>query len=331
MSNVIKAYNIRYEEKAKKIDCNDRAEQLIKEYIEKNGKLPLGAEDNRDFNLSDIPDNDTNIAEGNSDGGFIEGIPAVRYDGDLENVLGEKENKTEDNISEESYAEESPIEPEKVMKEADLQLMNDEYLKHQEEVKRKIEEESAKILEDAKTEVKRLMTQAVRDAEEAKEEIFEKARIEGYDTGFNEGVSKIEQLKQELEDKEKARIAEYEKQVQDIEPAFVDIVISLVQKLTGIEAEDNKEIIFYLIHQAIFNQTASNSYIIRVSKNDYDYVMAKKDSLQAFIKKGAVVEILEDHLLTKNQCLIETDSRIIDCSLDVQLKNLIKDLKLLSN
>ena len=43
------------------------------------------------------------------------------------------------------------------------------------------------------------------------------------------------------------------------------------------------------------------------------------------------LEIVSDGGLTGNQCIIETDTGIFDCSMDVQLKNLIKDLRSLSS
>ena len=42
------------------------------------------------------------------------------------------------------------------------------------------------------------------------------------------------------------------------------------------------------------------------------------------------MEIGLDKTLEKNQCVIEMDNGIIDCSLDVQLEALKQDLKLLS-
>ena len=34
--------------------------------------------------------------------------------------------------------------------------------------------------------------------------------------------------------------------------------------------------------------------------------------------------------MKKNECIIETDAGVFDCSLDIELNNLIKDIKLLS-
>jgi len=42
------------------------------------------------------------------------------------------------------------------------------------------------------------------------------------------------------------------------------------------------------------------------------------------------LEIVGDSSMGENACVIETDTGIFDCSLGVQLENLIKDLRSLS-
>ena len=42
------------------------------------------------------------------------------------------------------------------------------------------------------------------------------------------------------------------------------------------------------------------------------------------------MDIVEDAAMKKNQCIIESDTGVYDCSLDIELNNLIRDIKLLS-
>ena len=42
------------------------------------------------------------------------------------------------------------------------------------------------------------------------------------------------------------------------------------------------------------------------------------------------VEIMADAALQERQCMIETDSGVFDCGIDIQLENMIKSLKSLS-
>ena len=46
--------------------------------------------------------------------------------------------------------------------------------------------------------------------------------------------------------------------------------------------------------------------------------------------KDVNIDIFEDKSLNKNECIIETDGGVFNCSLEVEMKNLIKKIKVLS-
>lgn len=114
-----------------------------------------------------------------------------------------------------------------------------------------------------------------------------------------------------------------------MEGEVADLVASLVTKITGVLADDKKDLILYLVEKGLKNYDNLDSYNIRVSSSDYDFVLSKKEYLEDIT--GCDIQITADSQLSKNQCLIETESRVIDCSLDVQLNNLANDLKLLAS
>ena len=70
--------------------------------------------------------------------------------------------------------------------------------------------------------------------------------------------------------------------------------------------------------------------MIHVSKEDFGYVTMQKKDLLEGIPGSDTIEIIEDMTLTPNECMIETDGGIFDCSLGTQLQGLMKELKLLS-
>jgi len=107
------------------------------------------------------------------------------------------------------------------------------------------------------------------------------------------------------------------------------LIISLITKLTGIFIEDKSDIILYLVEKALEDNNTVEDYTIRVSKEDIDVLSSKKETIEGIV--GREIQILVEPQLGKNGCLIETESKVIDCSLDVQLTNLITDLKLLSS
>lgn len=192
----------------------------------------------------------------------------------------------------------------------------------------KLQEEH--ILQTAREEADRIIQQARQTAEETSNAIYEEAKNKGYQEGFQKAMEEVTEKQKELDSLIEKHNQEYQDQLKELEPKFAEVVAILVNKMTGILAENNKDVILYLIQNAIRNADNSNSYVIRVSEQDYDFVMSKKVELATYVKENSTIDIVADKELNHNQCFIEVDNCIIDCSLDTQLSNLIQNLKLLS-
>lgn len=192
-------------------------------------------------------------------------------------------------------------------------------------------QKSEGIILEAKEKAEKIIKEAKQEAEIYKQNIFEDAKQSGYAEGYNIGIAESKMLEEKLRNQIHENQLLYEKQVCELEPEFVKVIIELIKKITGVEMEDRKEVILHLIDSALRKVENSRNFLIKVSKEDYDFVVSKKDDLYTALKDGVYLEIIEDLTLSKNKCLIETDLRIIDCSLDVQMNGLIADLKLLAN
>lgn len=199
-----------------------------------------------------------------------------------------------------------------------------------EEEEKQLRMQGEQIIADAREEADRIRKQAEEEAGIAAQEILEEARKKGYEDGLQKGMAEADRAKAELEELKQKHNEEYLEQIAGLEPAFGEIVAQLVEKLTGVAVEDKKNVILYLIHNSIMDSNNSKSYAIRVSKEDYDYVLSRKEELYRLVTQDTVIDIISDKNLERNQCLIETDAGMLDCSLDVELANLIQDIKLLS-
>jgi flagellar assembly protein FliH len=191
-------------------------------------------------------------------------------------------------------------------------------------------EQTSHILEDANDKAEQILDQARKEAEKLKNDAFTTAQKKGYDDGILQGKLELQKRKAEYDEKERQLKKEYEEMASTLEPQMVEIIASLVEKITGIVVDKKEEVILYLVEKALKKMDKSDEYTIRVSKEDYDYVSTRKNLLLSAIGREVPLYIIEDTTLMKNKCLIETELRVIDCSLDVQLNNLILDLKLIS-
>lgn len=174
----------------------------------------------------------------------------------------------------------------------------------------------------------------IADAKKEAETIMNNARHEGLANGYEEGRQKgnaeVEQLKQQiLKQKEEMEI-EYNQMVENIEPELVETITELFAKITGAVSVDKKDMILTLVNSVLSGDDVSKNYIIRVSSEDVKFLRDNKSLIEQKAGKSVNIEIIEDMSLKKNQCLIDTDLGIYDASLDIQLENLINDIRILS-
>ena len=158
------------------------------------------------------------------------------------------------------------------------------------------------------------------NAREAAEKILEEARAEAQEA---EQLDHFERMKQSLED-------DFAKQIQTIEPMLVDVICKLLHKITGVMVSDYHDVLVHIIDNAVKDVEGSNRLAIKVSEDDYADVYSQFDFLKQQMESNTELELIADPKLQKLECLIETDTGIINCGLDEQLDNLVKDLKLLS-
>lgn len=198
------------------------------------------------------------------------------------------------------------------------------------EVSEDVQQQAALIIEDAEREAERILSEAEAQAENFRNQAYEEGKKSGYEEGMVAARVQLQEKEQELVNREAQMVEEYQQQLESLEPAFVDVMAKLIHKITGILVEDKKDVLLYLIDQSIRQLEKPKSIVLRVSKEDVVMVSAHLEQLKASLAEGVELEVMEESTLTKNQCIIETDQKMMDCSLDAQLSNLTEQLKLLT-
>jgi len=164
--------------------------------------------------------------------------------------------------------------------------------------------------------------------------IIEDAKRTGYEQGAQNAREEYNAKADELARDYEAKKAQLEKEYNDMkasmEPELVETITEVFKKITYTVAEDNKDIIIGLINGVMKNTDISNEFIIKVSPEDYKFLVNNQGKIYCSVSKEVTMDIVEDATMKKNQCIIESDTGVYDCSLDIELNNLIKDIKLLS-
>jgi flagellar assembly protein FliH len=193
-------------------------------------------------------------------------------------------------------------------------------------------EEAAGIEAKAKAEAMEMLERAKTEAEVEKNRILSDAKQQGYDEGFEQAEAENERMKQQYLEKEKELEKNYQDRLDNMEPQLVDLITDIYEQIFHVELKSERDILVHLITTAMRKLDGSGqTFIIHVSKEDYPYIsMQKKQLLSGGAAANTNLDVVEDMTLSRNDCMIETDSGIFDCGLGTQLSELKQKLMLLA-
>lgn len=186
------------------------------------------------------------------------------------------------------------------------------------------------ILEDARIQADQIIANAKQEAEQLKSAAYEEGKKEGFDTGCLARNEELDTREEMLKKREAELLEEFEERVNKLEPELVDTIAGIFEGVFRIQFGTSKEMVSHLVEGALGKITSSKEFIIHVARMDYEYMKQQKEAIMEMVPNANFIEITEDATLSKNQCMIETDGGVFDCSLDIQMENLVKALKTLS-
>ena len=192
------------------------------------------------------------------------------------------------------------------------------------------EEQAEDILESARHEANQILEDAKLQAEHLREQALSEGKEEGYQEGHDTAYAEIQSEQERLKNLEESLHADYEKQIEELEPALVEVITDVIEKVFQIQFADQKNVLLYLIQNAVMHAEGCKEFRVHVGEDSYPYITAHKAELMEKVGSDLRLDIIEDVALGENQCEIETDAGVFDCGVGVQMTNLIKEIKTLS-
>ena len=190
--------------------------------------------------------------------------------------------------------------------------------------------EAEKILAEAHAQAETILNQADQEAENIRENAKNTGYQEGRQCLESELAAQREQLQNEYQRKQETLQDEFREKQKNMEKDLVDVILEVFNKVFHIQFDDKTEILLSLVSDAIMGIEGSKDFRIRVAEVNFEFMENHRHELEERVGEDISLEMIAGPMLEENQCMIETDSGIFNCSLGVQLENLIKDLKSLS-
>jgi flagellar assembly protein FliH len=179
------------------------------------------------------------------------------------------------------------------------------------------------ILANADSKANEIIAEAeniLNKANQDKNEIENNAFEQGYDKGYNEALSYIEQANSILSDVSAVR----ESTVNSLETEIVSMIQELFKKVIGMSLDTNSQIIINLIKKTLNEFGIKHSLVLKVSSEDYENVLSNKNYILSEVKGIDDFDIVKAESLKKGDCIVQTQSGEIDSSISTQLKYIDK-------
>ncbi|MDL1969677.1 MAG: hypothetical protein LWW94_01650 [Candidatus Desulfofervidaceae bacterium] len=161
---------------------------------------------------------------------------------------------------------------------------------------------------------------------EAYEKGFQQGRKEGFKKGKEEGfLQTVKEAEVFLSDLQKIleELANFrERLLRRMEKEILEFALAIARKIVKQEIMTNKEAILGNIREALNKLTDTDEVVIKVSPEDYDFIMQVKPDFLDELNGGKDIHIVEDKEIGRGGCLVETKFSQIDARLDTQWDNL---------
>lgn len=204
----------------------------------------------------------------------------------------------------------------------------------------RLRKEAADLLEKAESEADRIKAEAEMLLQEQQkrlaaeeqewrskmEQELEMAKQEGYETGFQNGVSRgLEDWKKQLEEVkqfiEKTK-QDYYQVLSEAEPQIILLAMKAAEKIIGKKLQETPETWISIVKQLVKEAREFEEVKLYVPVDWFDLTVQHRDELKNVLQSTASLFIYPDESLKENGAVIEFPFGKIDAALDVQLKEI---------
>ncbi len=189
------------------------------------------------------------------------------------------------------------------------------------------------MIEEAKREIEEMKASAMQEMEQLKAQTLDQAMQQGYEDGYAKGqeTARVEMAAAAKENEEMQRMMQedFENRLLKLEPVMIEELTDIYDHVFAAGLKEQKGILLHLLDTTLHQIESGKEFIIRVSREDYEYVSSHRTELLEGM--GAVtLDVVQDALMKQGDGMIETGGGIFDCSIFMELKELKNRLRTLA-
>ncbi len=174
-------------------------------------------------------------------------------------------------------------------------------------------------LNQVRSEAQQIVDQAMNEAEGIKDE----AREAGREEGRAEAAANIEESLETLNEAVKER----KTIIKDAEQEILRLALKVAEQIIRSEVSMHRDVSLNIVAEAISRVSDREQIIVRVNRDDAEYLKRFKDRLAAMLDGVKSFSIIEDPNVEAGGCVIETNLGFIDAKIGTKIKSIETALK----
>lgn len=177
-------------------------------------------------------------------------------------------------------------------------------------------------LPQARSEAEKIVNEAIAEAEAIREEARETGRHEG----MGEAAARIDEALETLNQ----AVVERKKIIKDAENEILRLSLKIAEQVIRSEVSLHRDVSLNIVAEAIARVSDREQIIVRVNREDAEYLKRYKDRLSSMLDGVKSFSIIEDASVEPGGCVIETNLGFIDARIATKLKSIEEALKKVS-
>lgn len=192
--------------------------------------------------------------------------------------------------------------------------------KKAEEIIARARDEARLIIQEAESEANRILEEAQAQVEAVFAEAEQKAKEEGYRKGESLAQQHYQDLLAEAEAFRDRAKTEYEETIRSLEHDIVELSMGIARKVLGAELETSRDVVLKIAAEAIEACMNRERIILKVSADDYDYVMENIDRIRSRTGNIGQLEVRKEQTLSRGSCIVDTGYGMVDGGLQTKME-----------
>ena len=179
-----------------------------------------------------------------------------------------------------------------------------------------VQDKAERIIENAQRQASELIERARQESETIKDE----AKGLGIEEGKREAIEQASsQFSDSMEVLNQAIVAR-RKIIRDSEGELLRLALKVAEQIIRSEVSLHRDVSLNIVSEAISRVTDREQIIIKVNREDVEYIKKYKDRIAGIVDGVKSISILEDSQVEPGGCVIETNLGYVDARIATKLK-----------